>query len=84
MRFNAIQDTPISVGDLVDVYVRMNGAKRVKWSSPPPVLYFGPSSWTVVVPAQNGGTIKAATESIRPSISDDILASLIRSENDEL
>lgn len=62
----------------------MDGAKCGKWASLRAALSLHPSSWTMKVLAQNGRTMKAATEDIMKRISDDSFASLIRSAKDEL
>lgn len=41
-------------------------------------------SWTITIPASNGRTMKKGIKELRPSITDDSFASIVRSVNDEL
>ena len=45
---------PVQIGDLVQVYTKLQHEKRGKWSNPKLVLSFGKISGTVTVPGRNG------------------------------
>lgn len=77
-------DIPIAIGYLVDLYVRLEGQRRGRLSSPLSVLAFNGYIWTTSVPLSHSRTMNTAIEDGRSSISDDSLAALVRSANDEL
>lgn len=68
LKSKSIIDKSLKLGDSVQIFHKMRGEKRGKWSSPRPVLNIDESSKTVLVPGSHGKTIKAAFEDIRHSI----------------
>ena len=59
---------PVRIGDLVQVFIKLQHEKREKWSNAKPVLSYENQSGAVTVPGQNGRTIKAAVEDVRFAI----------------
>ena len=74
LRSKATSEAPVKVGDLVQVFIKLQHEKRGKWTSAKPVLSYEKASGIVTVPGQNGKKIKAAVEDVRFAISDDELA----------
>ena len=65
---------PVRIGDLVQVFVKLQHEKRGKWSNAKPVLSFDKVSGTVTAPGQNSRTIKAAVEDVLFAITDNEIA----------
>lgn len=65
MSYKPITDISLSVGDLVDIYTRLEIQKSRKCSSPRSVLAFDRAAWTVSVPVTHGRTMSAAIEDVR-------------------
>ena len=68
LRGKSTTETPICVGDMVQVFIRQQNEKRGKWSDAKPLLKYDRSSQTVIVPGRNGKTISAALEDTRHAI----------------
>eukprot|EP00171_Calliarthron_tuberculosum_P000612 IDg612t1 len=60
--------------DLFQIFLKSQGEKRGKWSSPKPVLSMDKVSQAVTVPGKNGRTVRAAIEDVRLTIADNQLA----------
>ncbi len=84
MRFKSTKDSIVRPGDMIQVDVKKDSAKRGKWLSPRPVLHYHPESFTVTIPGERGRTMKAAIEDIRPAFSDNALTSLVQESIDFL
>lgn len=69
LRSNAVKDTPVKVGDMVEVFIRLDNQKRGKWSQPKPVLKYDLPSRTVTVSGAKGRYVKAAIEDVRHALS---------------
>ena len=65
---------PARIGDLVQVFIKLQREKRGKWYSAQLVLCYDKQSGTVTAPGQNGRTIKAAIQDVRFAITDYELA----------
>ena len=72
LRSKATVDKHIQVGDVVQVYRKMENAKRGSWSESKPVLSYDPKSQTVTVAGSKGKYVKAAIEDVRIAVSDSI------------
>ena len=70
VRSNAVRDKPLSVGDMVNIHVKLNRQKRGTWSETKLILHFDASSQTVTVPGAKGKYIQAATEDVRYAVYD--------------
>ena len=68
LRSKTIEETPIAVGDMVQIFVKDSKEKRGKWSQSMPVLSYDLSNRTVTVPGSKGRKVCAAVEDVRPSI----------------
>ena len=78
LKSKSIIELPISVGDIVEIYVKRQNDKRGKWSEPLPVLSYDKATGTVTVPSTDGRTRKAAVEDVRFSVSHNALATEIQ------
>lgn len=78
-------DVPsISVGDLVEVFVKKTNEKRGKWLNARPVTSVDISDGSVTVPGSKGHTITAAFEDTHHAIERDHLAELIKTAIDQI
>lgn len=68
LRSKAVSTPSISVGDLVQIYVKRDKEKRGKWFSPRTVLSFDKIAGIVTVDGAAGKTISAGVEDVRPAI----------------
>ena len=84
LRSKTIEETPIAVGDMVQIFVKDSKEKRGKWSQSMPVLSYDLSNRTVTVPGSKGRKVCAAVEDVRPSICANELASAVQDSIDEL
>lgn len=84
LRSRSTLDTPVSVGDMVQVFIKRDHEKRGKWTSPKLVLSYDKSSGIVTVPGTSGHTIKAAIEDVRLAITNSDLATSIQEAMDTL
>ena len=84
LKSKSIQELPIKIGDLVQVYTRLQNQKRGKWSDATPVLAIDPESRTVTVPGSAGRKRDAAIEDVRVAVCDNELATQIQSSIDVL
>lgn len=84
MRSRSTKNIFISVGDIVEIFVKHDNEKRGKWLSPRTMLSFDPASCTGTDTAGNGKTMCAAIEDVRPAIVENSFASVITKANDEL
>ena len=81
----SITEAPVNIGDLIEVFIKLENQKRGTWSSPLPVLSYDPDSRTVTVPGAHGRQRKIAIEDVRHAISvDNSLAVAIQAAIDEL
>lgn len=83
LRSRPTKDIPISVGDLVKVYVKHEDEKRGKWFFLRTVLSFDRTSWTITVSSGNGETVCAVIEDVRPAVEEESFASAITKPNDQ-
>eukprot|EP00178_Gracilaria_changii_P016470 TRINITY_DN4728_c0_g1_i1.p1 TRINITY_DN4728_c0_g1~~TRINITY_DN4728_c0_g1_i1.p1 ORF type:complete len:805 (-),score=91.02 TRINITY_DN4728_c0_g1_i1:529-2943(-) len=84
LRSKATTEIPLSVGDMVQLFVKHQHQKRGHWSSAKPILSYDRASRTVTVPGAHGRKISAAIEDIRPAVSKDELAARIQDALDEM
>ena len=84
LKSKSTEEIPVKVGDIVQVYIKLQNEKRGKWSSPKPVLCYDHKSRTVTVPGQNGRKINAALEDVRNAISENELATKYQEPIDAL
>lgn len=80
----ATKDIPISVRDLVQVYIKLSNQKLGKWTTPKPVIHFDRMTKTITVPARNGKTINAAIEDVRIAVVEGLLANSIEEAIDKM
>ena len=81
----SISEAPVNIGDLIEVFIKLENQKRGTWSNPLPVLSYDPDSRTVTVPGAHGRQRKIAIEDVRHAISvDNRLAVAIQAAIDEL
>lgn len=80
----SIADTPIKVGDTVQIYIRLPNQKRGIWSEPQPVLQYDPESQTVTIAGSRGRCRQAAVEDTRLAICENELAVEIQKAIDRL
>lgn len=81
---NSITEPPIRVGDLVQVYIKLQNQKRGSWRTLQPVLTYDSDSRTVTVPGSHGCKRQAAVEDVRHAVSASELASEIQVAIDSL
>ena len=74
--------SPIRVGDLVQVVIKLQNEKREKVSDLRPVLPYDKKSDAITVQGQNGRKIIAAAEDVRLAITDNELALKYQAAND--
>ena len=72
------------MGDLVQVYIKLQNEKRGKWSDPKPISSYDMKSEIVTVPEKNGRKINGAVEDICFAISDNELAEKYQEATDSL
>ena len=80
----SINDCRVRVGDIVQVYTRLQNQKRGSWSEPKPVLEYDPASGTVTVAGSHGHRKQAALEDTRHAVSDNAFAAEIQQAIDRL
>lgn len=80
----SISNPAVHVGDIVQVFLRLQNQKRGSWSEPQPVLEYDPSSGTVTVVASHGRRRQAAVEDTRHALSDNELAAEVQQAIDQL
>ncbi|PXF41606.1 hypothetical protein BWQ96_08672 [Gracilariopsis chorda] len=78
LRSKATTEMPLSVGDMVQVFVKHQNQKRGHWFSAKPVLSYDLASRTVTVLGANGRKLFAAIKDTRPAVSKDELAATIQ------
>ena len=74
LRSKSKTDTPVKIGDIVQVFVKLQHEKSGKWTNPKPVLNYDKQTGIVEVPGQNGRKIKAALEDVRFAVTDNEFA----------
>ena len=84
LRHNAVSESPIKVGDSVEIYVPGSHGKKGKWLSPRPVISYDLKSRTVTVPGQRNKLLTAAVEDVRVVIETDDLSQLVSEAIDKL
>ncbi len=67
LKSNAIQELPIHIGDLVEVYVKKDHEKRGSWSTPKPVLSVNHEARSVTVPGKDQRVKTVSIEDLRPA-----------------
>lgn len=80
----SITEQPVHVGDIIQVYTRLQNQKRGTWSEPIPVLEYDHLSRTVTVAGARGRRKQAAIEDIRRAPTENALAVAIQRASDEL
>ena len=83
LKSKAVKLPPISVGDLVDVYVKLSHQKRGKWIGPKKVLSFNIDAQSITYPGKHGKNSTAALEDVRVAIENGSLAKQLQVANDE-
>lgn len=68
LRSNTLAQKKVKVGDLVQIYVKLEAQMRGNWYMPTPVLKYNESSQTVTVAGQKGRYVNAAVEDTRHAI----------------
>ena len=84
LRSKAVNETPLTVGDMVEVYQKRDSEKRGKWSSPKPLLSVNHSARSVNVPGRNGREITVAFEDTRAALPQQSFAQLVQDGLDTL
>ena len=84
LRSKAIDNTPVAIGDLIEVFVRHGKNKKGKWLSPRCVLSIDPRSGSLTVPGSSGRTITAAFEDVRAAMNTDSFATIVQESIDTL
>ena len=84
LRSRAPTEVPISVGDMVDVFLRTGMSKQGKWSTPKIVLQVDHAARSVVVPSKFGRRSTVAFEDIRLSLAEESLANDVQHAIDDL
>ena len=84
LKSKAVKLPPISVGDLVDVYVKLSHQKRGKWIGPKKVLSCNVDAHSITYPGKRGKISTAALEDVRVAIENGSLAKQLQVANDEL
>lgn len=74
----------VSIGDLVDVFVKQDVQKRGKWLLVRSVLDIDRNMGTVKVPGLHGSQMAIAVEYIRPSLQPDTFVASLQEANDLL
>ena len=84
LRSNAISDSPIQVGDSVQLYIPGSHGKKGKLLLPRPVTSYDLKSRNVTVPGSNNRLLTAGIEDVRISTEDDDLGQLLTEAIDNL
>jgi len=84
MRPKSTSEPTIHVGDLVQVFHKLEKEKRGKWLSPRTVLSIDREAGIVSVPGADGRKICAAVEDVRAAIVDDEFAQMVQETRDSL
>ena len=84
LRSKACTESAIQTGDLVQIYIKEQHAKRGNWSSPKVVLSIDKPSGTITVPGRKGRTVKAAVEDVRLAVTEDKFAQKVQESIDTL
>lgn len=74
----------ISVGDLVQVFMKQGHDKRGQWSSAKPILSYDHSTRTASLLVSNGRKMSAAVEDVRPALCESPLAEAVQQAIDGL
>ena len=74
LRSESIEDPLVKIGDLVQVFTKLQKEKRGSWMKAKPVLRYDKSSGIVKVPGKNGRKINTSVEDVRFAIPEDELA----------
>jgi len=84
LRSKTVAEPSISVGDIVEVFIKRENEKRGKWTSPKPVISVDADTFSVTVPGKNGRKNRAAFEDIRLSVANDNFSKVIQDAIDAL
>ena len=84
LRSKAVKLPSISVGDLVDVYVKLIHQKRGNWIGPKKLLYIDADFQSIKYPGKRGDTSTAALEDVRVSVENGSLSKQLQVENYDL
>ena len=84
LKSKSTTDLPVKIGDLVQVFIKLQHEKRGTWSSAKPVLAYDKKISVVTIPVGNGRKINAAVEDVRFAITDYELAIKYQAANDQL
>ncbi len=72
----------MKIGDIFQVFIKIQHEKRGKWSIPKPVLSYDERFGIDSVAGQNGRKINAAVDDVRFAVVDDELATKFQEAND--
>lgn len=60
----SVQEIPVNIGDMVQVYVKNGKWKQEKWSEPKQAINFDNHYKNFTVPASSGRSIRSALEDV--------------------
>lgn len=84
LRSKATSDINVIQGDLVQVFQKLEKEERGNWLLTLFFLSIDPSTISVTVPGSAGGTITAAIEDIKHTITEESFAGTAGEENESL
>lgn len=84
LRSKSIQEIPVNIGDIIQIYTKLSHQKRGSWRVPKPVLPIDRGSRSVPVAGNNGRVKMAAIEDIRITTPGNELSALIQTSIDDM
>lgn len=84
LRSKAVQELPISVGDMVEVFQKKAHEKRGKWTREKPILSINHNARSICVPGKAGRQMTVAIEDVRPAFSQNSFAQYVQEGIDTL
>lgn len=84
LRSKAVQELPISVGDMVEIFQKREHEKRGKWAAAKPILSVNHDARSITVPGKSGHCITVAVEDVRPAIPQNSFAQHVQDGIDTL
>lgn len=84
LRAKSVNNPSISIGDLVDVFIKLSHQKRGKWTGPKKVLSVNLEAQSITYAGKRGKKCTTALEDVRVAIENGSLAKHIQLANNEL
>lgn len=82
LRSKSPDNSAVSPGDMVEIYIKQPNHKLGSWSALHVVFYTDLETCSITFPVSCGRNVKAAFEDTRPAIADECFAQTVREAND--